>query len=72
MQYPSIGNDQEPAHVFIECFSPALRLKTLGCEGQDGRQKRFWSSVNSAPGKSVRLNLMKLECLPRKCYGDQL
>ena len=39
------------------------------CEGQDGRRARFWSSVNFAPGKSVRLNLMKLECLPGKHYG---
>ena len=42
------------------------------CEGHDGRRTRFWSSVNFAPGKSVRLNLMKLECLPRKHYGHQL
>ena len=27
------------------------------CEGQDGRRARFWSSVNFAPGKSVRLDL---------------
>ena len=43
-----------------------------GCEGQDGRRARFWSSVNFAPGKSVRLSLMKLGCLPGKHYGYQL